>query len=152
MSRCTWLNWHAATHGEWQHLKRQIDAFGNQAGLFDELRVRLLGSKDSDPFQLQVRKGAKRVKGPFRNLIDVGYGVSQVLPIVTELLRPNGAKQFLFQQPEVHLHPSAQASLGSLFCTVAASGRQLIVETHSDHSHRSCSNGRPRRQNELSQR
>ena len=92
-----------------------------------------IGEQDSDPFQLQVRKGAKRVKGPFRNLIDVGYGVSQVLPIVTELLRPNGAKQFLFQQPEVHLHPSAQASLGSLFCTVAASGRQLIVETHSDH-------------------
>jgi len=40
---------------------------------------------------------------------------------------------FLLQQPEVHLHPSAQAALGSLFCTVAAQGRQLIVETHGDH-------------------
>ena len=40
---------------------------------------------------------------------------------------------FLLQQPEVHLHPSAQAALGSLFCRVAAWKRQLIVETHSDH-------------------
>ena len=118
---------------EWQRLKRQIEEFGRQAGLFDELRVRLLGRSDSDPFQLQVRKGAKRVKGPFRNLIDVGYGVSQALPLVTELLRTDGAKQFLLQQPEVHLHPSAQAALGTLFCEVAASGRQLVVETHSDH-------------------
>ena len=40
---------------------------------------------------------------------------------------------FLLQQPEVHLHPSAQAALGSLFCRVAGPDRQLIVETHGDH-------------------
>ena len=40
---------------------------------------------------------------------------------------------FLLQQPEVHLHPSAQAALGSLFCDVAGAGRQLVIETHSDH-------------------
>ena len=40
---------------------------------------------------------------------------------------------FLLQQPEVHLHPSAQAALGGLFCEAAVDGRQLIVETHSDH-------------------
>ena len=40
---------------------------------------------------------------------------------------------FLLQQPEVHLHPQAQAALGTLFCQVAAEGRQLVVETHSDY-------------------
>ena len=40
---------------------------------------------------------------------------------------------FLLQQPEVHLHPSAQAALGSLFCATAASGRQIFVETHSEY-------------------
>ena len=40
---------------------------------------------------------------------------------------------FLLQQPEVHLHPQAQAALGTLFCEVAAGGRQLVVETHSDY-------------------
>ena len=37
------------------------------------------------------------------------------------------------QQPEVHLHPRAQAGLGSILCDVAASGQQLLVETHSDY-------------------
>ena len=40
---------------------------------------------------------------------------------------------FLLQQPEVHLHPSAQAALGSLLCQIAGTDRQLVVETHSDH-------------------
>ena len=40
---------------------------------------------------------------------------------------------FLLQQPEVHLHPSAQAALGSLFCRVADWDRQIVIETHSDH-------------------
>ena len=40
---------------------------------------------------------------------------------------------FLLQQPEVHLHPSAQAALGSLFCQIAAQDRKIVVETHSDH-------------------
>ena len=45
----------------------------------------------------------------------------------------DAAPLFLLQQPEVHLHPSAQAALGTLFCQVAGPDRQLIVETHSDH-------------------
>ena len=67
------------------------------------------------------------------NLIDVGYGVSQVLPVITELFRDDATPMFLLQQPEVHLHPSAQAALGSLFCQVAGNRRQLVIETHSDH-------------------
>ena len=64
----------------------------------------------------------------------MGYGVSQVLPILTEMLRPDGPHMFLLQQPEIHLHPSAQAALGTLFCSMASSGKQqIIVETHSDH-------------------
>ena len=118
---------------DWADLKISLELFGRDAGLFDEINVRLFGDSDSDPFQLQVRKASKEDKGLFRNLIDVGYGVSQVLPLATELLRTGSARQFLLQQPEVHLHPSAQAALGSLFCSTAAARKQLIVETHSDH-------------------
>lgn len=97
--------------------------------------MRSLGQDDGSPFQVQIRKyGRKRtLKGPGRNLVDVGYGVSQALPILTELLRIDPPEMCLFQQPEVHLHPSAQAALGSLFCSIAASSMQLIVETNSDH-------------------
>ena len=117
----------------WSDLKKGLEDFGQAAGLFDEISIRRFGESGGDPFQLQVRRFDGRRMGPQRNLIDVGYGVSQVLPVVTELLRPDASPLFLLQQPEVHLHPSAQAALGSLFCRVASPDRQLIVETHSDH-------------------
>ena len=116
----------------WDQLREDLQRFGKDAGLFDEITVKPLG-KQSGPFQLQMRRFDGPAKGPQRNLIDVGYGVSQVLPIVTELLREDAPPLFLLQQPEVHLHPSAQAALGSLFCRIADWRRQIIVETHSDH-------------------
>ncbi len=117
----------------WKALKGAFEKFGKESGLFDEISVKPLGKTASGPFQLQVRKSGRKAKGPQRNLIDVGYGVSQVLPVITELLRHDVPPMFLLQQPEVHLHPSAQAALGSLFCQVANPRRQLVVETHSDH-------------------
>ena len=117
----------------WEALKDALEGFGREAGLFDEIAVRPLGKRGSEPFQIQVRKRGRRVKGPARNLIDVGYGVSQVLPVLTELFRDSRTSMFLLQQPEVHLHPSAQAALGSLFCRIARRQRQLVIETHSDH-------------------
>ena len=118
---------------EWKRLKSALEKFGKDAGLFDEISVRPLGKKETEAFQLQVRKFGSKSKGPRRNLIDVGYGVSQVLPVITDLLRPDPPAMSLLQQPEVHLHPSAQAALGSLFCELAGEGCQLVVETHSDH-------------------
>ena len=116
----------------WKGLRKEIESFGQMAGLFDELLVRPLGNKPSDPFQLQIRKGGRKSKGSSRNLIDVGYGVSQALPVVTELLHRKWPI-CLLQQPEVHLHPSAQAALGSLFCQIAEPERRIVVETHSDY-------------------
>jgi predicted ATPase len=98
--------------------------------LFEKLRVKRLGKQPSEPFQLRV----KPVAGPDANLMDVGYGVSQALPIVVDSIRaPNGAV-VLVQQPEVHLHPRAQAALGTFFCEMASKNRKrFVIETHSDH-------------------
>ena len=126
-------NMHARNPDEWQKMKNDLEEFGRTSGLFDEIFVKRLGRYEFEPFQLEVRKWGKRRKGAKRNLIDVGYGVSQVLPLLVDLLEPDGASLFLVQQPEVHLHPSAQAALASLFCRIVASGRQLIVETHSEY-------------------
>ena len=126
-------NVHFQNKARWTALKDALEEFGKEAGLFDEISIKQLGKNESEPFQVQIRKFGRRSKGPHRNLIDVGYGVSQALPFVTEILRHDAPPIFLLQQPEVHLHPSAQAALGSLFCQVAGQGRQLIVETHSDH-------------------
>ena len=118
----------------WKKLKESLEKFGSDSGLFDEISIESFGQTgDATPFQIQIRKFGGKLKGNRRNLIDVGYGVSQALPIITELLRPGAASMFLLQQPEVHLHPSAQAALGSLFCSIAGPERQLVVETHSDY-------------------
>ncbi len=123
---------HSQDPDVWEGMRKKLEDFGQRAGLFNKISVRPLGNKAGDPFQLQIRKYGTKYKGPPRNLIDVGYGVSQALPVVTELLCGE-APLFLLQQPEVHLHPSAQAALGSLFFRIAAPERRLVVETHSDH-------------------
>lgn len=67
------------------------------------------------------------------NFADVGFGASQVLPAIVEALyAPDGAT-IIMEQPEIHLHPGGQAVLGDLFAEQALSGKQVIVETHSEH-------------------
>ena len=124
---------HSQGKKEWKELKSALAKFGKTSGLFDEIIIRSFGTEGSDPFQLQVRESGSPKEDYPRNLIDVGYGVSQVLPVIVQLLRDDGPPMFLLQQPEVHLHPRAQAALGSLFCEIASAGRPLIIETHSDY-------------------
>ena len=119
---------HSQEQKKWDEVKNCLENFGKNSGLFKEISVNSFGNLGS-PFQLQITNNV----GGKRNLIDVGYGVSQILPILVEFYRSDAHQSlFLIQQPEVHLHPSAQADLGNLFCNVASSERQLVVETHSD--------------------
>lgn len=118
---------------EWKTLKSNLEKFGKQSGLFDEIAINFFGDTAGVPFQLHIGKQGEKSKGTTRNLIDVGYGVSQSLPLITELFNPEPVPLFLLQQPEVHLHPRAQAALGTLFCSIASRERQIVVETHSDY-------------------
>jgi predicted ATPase len=67
------------------------------------------------------------------DLTNVGVGVSQVLPILTMALVSKRGSTLLFEQPELHLHPAVQSLLGDFFIALAQSGRQCIVETHSEY-------------------
>lgn len=67
------------------------------------------------------------------NLRDMGFGISQILPLVVQCLACYG-KVITIQQPELHIHPSLQANLGDIFVESAYKRRnQLIIETHSEH-------------------
>ena len=129
----------ATMKDDWKSLKQQLDQFGKSSGLFRSIDVKNLGSSKGAPFQLGVK-----VRGPSSNFIDVGYGVSQILPILVQVLDHitsplyqfpmSESAFFLLQQPEVHLHPRAQAELSSLLAQLASQGRQsFVVETHSDY-------------------
>ena len=66
-----------------------------------------------------------------RNIFEVGSGVGQVLPVLAVCLLANPGDVVCIEEPEAHLHPSAQAYLADFLISMAASGRQIIVETHS---------------------
>lgn len=72
--------------------------------------------------------------GFYTNIADVGFGVSQTLPIVIESFYAPEDSLILIEQPEIHLHPKAQATLGDLFIeAISKRDRQFIIETHSEH-------------------
>lgn len=118
---------------EWLSFKEYLQGFGKLSGLFDEIVIENYGGGPDDPFQVYVRVHKAGTTDKLRNMIDVGYGVNQIIPVVAELRRLSDTTMFLLQQPEIHLHPIAQAALGSFFCDVASWNQQLIIETHSDH-------------------
>ncbi len=110
-------------------LLHSLVRFGNESGLFKNIKVRDLGRKESDPFQVQAN-----VSGRATNLTDVGYGVSQSLPVVIESVLASNNRRLLIQQPEVHLHPMAQAALGTFFVDLVKSDhKEFVIETHSDY-------------------
>jgi hypothetical protein len=103
---------------------------GEASGLFQRIDIKYFGSADdpTSPFEVDAFVDDKAL-----SLGWLGYGVSQSLPIFVELLdRPKG-HWFAIQQPEVHLHPRAQASLGDVFFEMAVrDNKRFVIETHSD--------------------
>jgi predicted ATPase len=92
---------------------------------------------DRDEYEVKVKTAprSEEVK-----LTDVGFGVSQVLPVVVQCFYAAANSTVLIEQPEIHLHPSVQAALADLFIAAVRAredstdrGLQLIVESHSEH-------------------
>lgn len=114
---------------EWNSLHDSLVSFGKVSGLFSDISVTKHGKQINDPFQLKI----KARSGSRSNIVDVGYGVSQSLPILVDV-RSNKNSTFLLQQPEVHLHPRAQAELSTMLAeSYKEDSNTFIVETHSDY-------------------
>lgn len=69
----------------------------------------------------------------FHAPIHTGFGLTQVFPIVVAALSARREDLLLIENPEVHLHPAGQATMGRFLAEVAAAGVQVMLETHSDH-------------------
>jgi hypothetical protein len=83
------------------------------------------------PGEISLRLGIQS-SVPRRDITEVGFGVSQVFPLLLQglLLAPDAL--FVVDLPEAHLHPNPQAALADFFCALALSGRRCLVETHSE--------------------
>lgn len=69
----------------------------------------------------------------FHRPIHVGFGLTQILPIVIAALSAGKGDVLLIENPEVHLHPAGQVLMGQFLAEVAGAGVQILIETHSDH-------------------
>lgn len=105
-------------------------------GLIDDFEVRPIaeGRKEYDVL-LQTHPKLPKV-----NLTDVGFGVSQVLPVIVECFCTPPNSTVIFEQPEIHLHPRVQADLADVFIDAVRAREngdkrnvQFIVESHSEH-------------------
>lgn len=76
--------------------------------------------------------GEKERSNTFSN-VNVGFGITYTLPVIVLLLSSISGDVILLENPEAHLHPQGQVAMGKLISLVAASGVQVLVETHSDH-------------------
>lgn len=109
---------------------RKLEEFGSKSGLFDSIKTKTIGSRSAtSPFEVSIGYD----NASLANIKNVGYGVSQVLPLLMDCINPKDGVGYLIQQPEVHLHPRAQAAFGDLiFDSMSTRDGICMIETHSD--------------------
>ncbi|MBK0378567.1 AAA family ATPase [Mucilaginibacter segetis] len=110
-------------------VKKILNRFGTDSGLFESISIKNLKNISEDAFEIQV--SINKIK---LNILNVGYGVSQILPLIIEAIARPDYTWLIYQQPETHLHPRAQAAVGEfIFKSNQADHQKFILETHSDY-------------------
>lgn len=101
-----------------------------ELGLIHSFEIREI-AEGSSFYHARVRANES---SPETMLTDVGFGVSQVLPVLVLLYYVPEGSIVLMEQPEIHLHPSVQSGLADVMLAVAGRRNiQIIVESHSEH-------------------
>lgn len=114
---------------------------GQPPTLFHQVRSRMQEFFPGCDMRVSPIDGASAVslrlkvdaRSEFQRPQNVGFGLTQLFPILVAILAAERGDCLLIENPEVHLHPRAQQHIGFLLAAAAASGVQVIVETHSDH-------------------
>jgi predicted ATPase len=110
-----------------------------------EIALKLVGltsrieSRKVDDTQVEIQVGrlpsvsnSKNTKKDMVSIADVGFGVSQILPVIMALLTARPGQLVYIEQPEIHLHPRAQVAIAEIFADAANRGVRVVVETHSE--------------------
>ena len=111
-----------------QTLLRQVSA--RMATFFRDCEIEVSPIPRANALTLGVRTSHQT---DFHRPAHTGFGITQVLPIIVASLSAEPEGLLLVENPEVHLHPAGQATMGEFLTEVAAAGVQVVLETHSDH-------------------
>lgn len=95
--------------------------------------VTIIPVKDSETHTARITVENSYSKGKSIFPTNTGFGISYSLPIIVSCLIAKKDTFLIIENPEAHLHPSAQSKMGYFLGVMANSGIKLIVETHSDH-------------------
>ena len=119
-------HWQEKKDGRLQTLETMLEDLG---------LTREISAKGVNDTQIELQVGrlpnARRDGAELVNIADVGFGVSQVLPVLVALLVAGQGQLVYLEQPELHLHPRAQYALAEVLTRTAKRGVKLVVETHS---------------------
>ena len=119
-----------APRGRLKTFQGMIAYWLQELDLIQSFRIEEIGS-GANLYHARVKRGSS---SPETMLTDVGFGVSQVLPVLVLLYYVPPGSIVLLEQPEIHLHPSVQSGLGDMILEVAQHRQvQIIVESHSEH-------------------
>jgi predicted ATPase len=99
-------------------------------GLIHDFQVRRIAEQRKE-YEVRIRRSRKSTEVLITH---VGFGVSQVLPVLVQSYYAEQGSTVIFEQPEIHLHPRVQADLADVLIDAAKlSDVQFIVESHSEH-------------------
>lgn len=95
--------------------------------------VSVSATYDINTLSAQIKINNNYTIGESTISTNIGFGISYILPIIVSGLIAKKDSYLIVENPEAHLHPSAQSKIGRFLSIIAKSGVKVIVETHSDH-------------------
>lgn len=114
-------------HDKLEHLNRDLERLG--------LTWKVTAKRISDTqVELQVGRLTRAARGGAHDLVniaDIGFGVSQTLPVLVSLHAAEPEQLLYLEQPEIHLHPRAQYAMAQVLADAANRGVRVVAETHS---------------------
>jgi predicted ATPase len=132
----TFENYVASVIAKWQSENDTSNLEGvshdlNDLGLTSKVSAVPLNDTQVELQVARVPQGTKNKTSDMVSIADVGFGVSQTLPVVVALREAKPGQLVYLEQPEIHLHPRAQTAMAKVLADAAARGVHVVAETHS---------------------
>lgn len=110
-----------------KNIKSKVIDWLKQAGMASDIRIDSLSDRH---YELHIQNPSSK---EYQNFADVGYGISQVIPVLVAGHNLPPGQTLLVEEPEIHLHPNAQAQLGDFFLDLYKNKVNSIIESHSEY-------------------
>jgi hypothetical protein len=113
-----------------QTVEERVAEWLKELGLIDSFSLQPIAPNRKD-YEVRVRRSPDAAEVL---ITDVGFGVSQILPVLVLCYYAPEGSTIILEQPEIHLHPAVQAGLADVFIdAIATRNLQIIIESHSEH-------------------